>query len=167
MMIEVSLVQESVVVPIAVLALSAIAVFTDVKSRKIPNWLTVSAFTLGLVFHLVTGGLSGLVAALCGFSTGFGLLLILFLIGGGGGGDVKLMGALGTWLGAWPTFLVFVGSAFFVVLIMIATLVWRVPQQRMRLKSGESILKQTLPYAIPVAMALVSFLLFESFVPAV
>jgi prepilin peptidase CpaA len=62
-----------------------------------------------LVFHAVVG--DGLLFALGGFGVGFGLLLILWIIGGGGGGDVKFMGALGCWLGAWLTVQVLVLSA--------------------------------------------------------
>lgn len=34
-----------------------IAAITDLRSRRIPNWLTGPAFLLGLAMHLLTGGL--------------------------------------------------------------------------------------------------------------
>ncbi len=76
------------------------AAFTDLSARRIPNWLTVSSLAVALLFHTITGGWAGLGFALGGFATGFSILLVLWLIGGGGGGDVKLMGALGGWMGA-------------------------------------------------------------------
>lgn len=161
MTIQSSLVDANFGVPFAVMIVIAIAVFTDLKSRRIPNWLTVSALAGALVFHLATGGLSGLISSVCGFLTGFGVLLALFLIGGGGGGDVKLMGAVGAWIGAWPTILVFLGSAAFVLLLMIGLLVIKGPNHKS--PDGKSLAKLTLPYAVPLALSLVTFLIVDSF----
>jgi prepilin peptidase CpaA len=94
---------------VALFILTAAAL--DLRTRRLPNWLTVPAFAAGLVFHTATGGWAGLGLSLGGFATGFGILLVLWLIGGGGGGDVKLMGALGAWLGPMMTLYVFFGSA--------------------------------------------------------
>ena len=96
MTIESNLVDASIWVPILVLGFVAIAVCTDLRSRRIPNWLTVSAFLGALAFHLAVTGWTGLASSMCGFATGFGTLFVLFLIGGGGGGDVKLMGRRGS-----------------------------------------------------------------------
>jgi prepilin peptidase CpaA len=113
---------------------TAVALVCDLRTRKLPNVLTVPAFGLGLLFHAVCGfggwGLpdagSGLLGAradlgfaLGGFGVGFGLMLVLWLIGGSGGGDVKFMGALGAWLGAWITFQVLCVSALFAAAITI------------------------------------------------
>ena len=84
---------------IAVLVFTIIAMVTDLSTRKLPNWLTVPAFVAAIVFHTFTSGWRGLGLCMGGFAVGFGLLLVLWLIGGGGGGEVKLMGALGAWLG--------------------------------------------------------------------
>ena len=96
---------------VVVILIMSVALVTDLKHRTIPNLLTVSGAVGGLVYHLVTGGLDGLLFSLGGFATGFGLLLLLWLCGNGGGGDVKLMGAVGAWLGAFATLIVFIGSA--------------------------------------------------------
>jgi len=117
---------------------TAVAAFLDVRFKRIPNALTVPVCLAGLVFNLVVGAadpaslgvesaLAGLgwgaLKALGGFATGFGILFVLWLIGGGGGGDVKLMAALGTWLGAGLTLRVFIVSTAFVVLGMVFVLV--------------------------------------------
>lgn len=94
----------------AVAGFTMTAAISDLKTRKLPNWLTVSAFLAALLMHTVINGLSGLGFSLLGFVTGFGILLVLWLIGGGGGGDVKLMGALGAWLGVNLTLRVFLVS---------------------------------------------------------
>ncbi len=86
------------------------AAISDLRTRKLPNWLTVPALVAALLMHTVINGLAGLGFSLFGFVTGFGILLVLWLTGGSGGGDVKLMGALGAWLGAGLTLRVFLVS---------------------------------------------------------
>ncbi len=95
----------------AVAAFVTAAAISDLRTRRLPNWLTVPAFAAGVLMHTVVNGVSGLGFALLGFATGFGILLVLWLIGGGGGGDVKLMGALGAWLGVSLTLGVFIVSS--------------------------------------------------------
>ena len=46
-----------------------------------------------------------------GILFGFAALIILYLVGGMGAGDVKLMAALGAWLGMPLTFYVFIASS--------------------------------------------------------
>ncbi len=155
---------------LAVMIFTSIALCIDLKCRRIPNWLTVSSAVLGLTYHLVSSGTSGLLLSLGGFGTGFGILLILWLIGGGGGGDVKLMGAIGTWLGAFPTLLVFIGSAVFAVICTIGLLIWaqvapkRVPAAAGQQSSGHtSVMKQTIPYALPVTLSIWTLLFVQLF----
>jgi len=106
----------TVVFHVAVCALTLSAAISDLRTRKIPNWLTVTGFVAALVFHIATGGLPGLGYSLLGFLTGFSILLLLWLTGGGGAGDVKLMGALGAWLGWKGTLYVFFLSAVLIVI---------------------------------------------------
>ncbi len=94
----------------AVTAFTTTAAISDWRTRRLPNWLTVGGLAAALLMHGVVNGFGGLAFALCGFATGFGFLLVLWLIGGGGGGDVKLMGALGAWLGAGLTLHVLIVS---------------------------------------------------------
>lgn len=110
----------------AVSTLTLVAAYWDVKTRKLPNWLTVSGFVAALVFHTTIGGIAGLGDSLLGFLTGFAILLILWLTGGGGAGDVKLMGALGAWLLWKGTLCVFFLSAILIVIGYGCWLVYRV-----------------------------------------
>jgi prepilin peptidase CpaA len=75
------------------------ACVTDVRTRRIPNLLTFGAAAAALVFHAVTGGGSGLGFSAAGWVVGAAVFLPFFLLGGMGAGDVKLMAALGAWLG--------------------------------------------------------------------
>jgi prepilin peptidase CpaA len=80
----------------------AVAVVTDLQTRKIYNWLTFPAMAVGLVLSVAFGGLAGLQASLIGFFAGSLVFAIGFFMGGAmGAGDVKLMAAIGLWLG-WP-----------------------------------------------------------------
>ena len=75
-----------------------IAAVTDVRSERIPNWLTFPSLALAIVFWTAMEfPRGGLVAAGGAIGTAFPLL-VLFLMKGGGGGDVKLFAALGAWL---------------------------------------------------------------------
>ena len=79
--------------------LSVVAVVFDVRSRQIPDSLSVCLLGLALVatgFHLHSVNWLSLVL---GMVLGFGSGLILFRMGGFGGGDVKLLASLGAVLG--------------------------------------------------------------------
>jgi prepilin peptidase CpaA len=80
-----------------VLGLAACAF--DLRSRRIPNALTFGAAAAALVFHATSSGVDGLQTAAVGWLVGTALFLPFFLLGGMGGGDVKLLAALGAWLG--------------------------------------------------------------------
>ena len=87
------------VVPLVVLGVGVAACITDVRTRKIPNILTFGAAACGLLFHLITGSWQGLALAAAGWLVGVALFLPFFLLRGMGAGDVKLLAALGAWLG--------------------------------------------------------------------
>lgn len=153
---------------LAVIVATSIAVSIDLRTRRIPNWLTVSTFVIGLGYHVTTNGWSGCWLSMGGFATGFGTLLILWLMGSGGGGDVKMMGAVGAWVGPFPTLLIFIGSAIFTVFCTIAVLIHaQYGTRKLATNSGPengvqtSVLKQTIPYALPVNLAVWSLFVFD------
>jgi prepilin peptidase CpaA len=80
--------------------------WTDWQTRRIPNWLTVSGFLLGLLVNMLLYRMEGARMALAGAGMGLALLLPVVLLRGLGAGDWKLMGALGALLG--PTRIVLV-----------------------------------------------------------
>lgn len=81
------------------LAVAAIGCGTDLKSRRIPNLLTLSAAAGAFGFFLVRDGWHGLGWSLGGWAVGLAMFMPFFLLRGIGGGDVKLVAALGAWLG--------------------------------------------------------------------
>lgn len=76
-----------------------IAAITDVRSGRIPNWLTLSLAGFGLTVHTMYDGWNGLFFSLEGLGLGIVCLLFFYIKGGMGAGDVKLLGAIGTFLG--------------------------------------------------------------------
>jgi len=77
-----------------------LAVERDVHCQRIPNLVTVSAFAAALVYATATGGTGGVLQALLGAGTAFGLLLAPYAAGALGAGDVKAAMALGAGFGA-------------------------------------------------------------------
>lgn len=86
-------------IEIAALTSAAIACAIDLRSRRIPNWLTFGAAGVGIAYHTVAAGASGIETAAGGWAIGLALFFIPFALGGLGAGDVKLVAALGAWLG--------------------------------------------------------------------
>lgn len=101
----------SYAIPSAVIVISLIACVTDLRTRRIPNVLTFGAALAGLVAHTVIEGPTGALTAGGGWLTGLVIFLPFFALGGMGGGDVKLLAALGAWLGAYETLYVALYSA--------------------------------------------------------
>jgi prepilin peptidase CpaA len=151
-------------------AVAGAACWFDVRTRRIPNWLTFPAAALGVIAATVAHGGHGSVASGAGLLVGLVLFFPLFVLKGLGAGDVKLMGALGAWLGTSMIF----GVAFYTTLaggvLALALLVryryggqaarnlwllfthWRVfgitPLDSLTLETSAG---PKLPYALPIA----------------
>lgn len=82
-----------------VLGVVATAAVIDVQTRRIPNFLTFGSAAGALIHAVYVGGLHGLALSAAGWATGIALFLPMFLLRGMGAGDVKLLGAVGAWLG--------------------------------------------------------------------
>jgi prepilin peptidase CpaA len=95
---------ESAIVVLLTLVLVT-AMCTDLRSSRIPNWLTFPAMGVALVGHAGLGGLPGALFSLAGLGAGLGLFLILYVTGSIGAGDVKLMAAVGAILGPYGALL--------------------------------------------------------------
>ncbi|SEM94119.1 prepilin peptidase CpaA [Mesobacillus persicus] len=88
-----------------------ISFFTDIKSRKILNIITLPTIIFGIIFNIYTGGVEGFFISGKGLLVGLGLLLIPYLLGGMGAGDVKLLTAIGALMGSSFVFYSFIYSA--------------------------------------------------------
>lgn len=149
-----------------------IACVTDLKSRKIPNWLTFSVMVIGIV------GVIGLEPVnwktpLLGLGTGLGLLVVPFMLGGMGAGDLKLLMALGALLGPVRIFWVFLFAGvaggllalgYMIYRMGICQAVWRTGLMAQALWSGprREVLRKTnetgqlsIPYGVAVLAGLI------------
>jgi len=81
------------------LFIASLACATDLNTRRIPNVLTFGAALMGFLYQFLNGGLDGLGQAALGWLVGALIFSVPFALHGLGGGDVKLLAALGAWLG--------------------------------------------------------------------
>ncbi|MGB8063764.1 MAG: A24 family peptidase [Candidatus Sulfotelmatobacter sp.] len=156
--------------------LAAVAGWTDWRSRRIPNWLTVPAFVLGVAANTFLSGWEGLLkTSLLGALVGLGLLLPFVLVRSLGAGDWKLAGALGAFLG--PSLLmnllllsVFVAGVMATALIiykgrvlqslrnighiLISLVTFQLPGSRVSLDNPDSL---KIPYGVALALTVVCF----------
>ena len=155
--------------------LALIAGYTDLRSRRIPNWLTVSGAIVGIGANVFFDGRAGLVNSLLGMLVGLGLLLPFVLLRSLGAGDWKLAGALGafagrellTYLLIWS---VFVAGGMAVLLIiykrrvretlknighlLVSLVTFRLPGARVSLDNPQSL---KIPYGVALALTVVLY----------
>ncbi len=108
---------------IAAVLVASTGAVCDVRSARIPNWLTYSSLAAALVLRFVASGWSGLKGGLVGVLVAGGIFLILFFVGAMGGGDLKLMASVGAWVGSGHVVTVLLASAFaggFLALVHVA-----------------------------------------------
>src|SRR5215211_7188283 len=107
---EMSITPEAIVKLVVLVPLAASVIYQDVKYRRIPNLIVLTALISGIAINSFFGGWHGLTNSLLGFGLGFIPMLLLHIFGAMGAGDVKLSGAVGTILGVglMPTTLVLV-----------------------------------------------------------
>ena len=155
--------------------LALIAGITDLRSRRIPNWLTVPGLAVGMIANIFLGGWSGFKTSLLGTLVGLGLLLPFVLVRSLGAGDWKLAGALGAFTG--PTLLldllvlsVFVAGMMAVMLvvykgrvrqtarnighILVSLVTFQLPGRRVSLDNPDSL---KVPYGVALALSVLLY----------
>jgi len=105
--------------------LSLAVAWTDVRTRRIPNYLTLGGAAAGVGYQLGYHGWPGLADSLAGLLLGLFLLLLPYLKAGMGAGDVKALAALGAWLGLQRTFYLFIYMGISGGLLILVILWWR------------------------------------------
>lgn len=83
----------------AAFALSLFGGMHDLLTRRIPNWFTFPAMLLGIAAQGWFYGGWGALDGLAGLALGFALFFPMYLFGYMGAGDVKLLMAVGAWMG--------------------------------------------------------------------
>lgn len=82
-------------------ALLGYACISDMRSRRIPNWLAALLGAAGMIYSVLVAGspIRGFALSAAGLVLGLGLWLPLYAMRWLGAGDVKLFAAAGAWLG--------------------------------------------------------------------
>ena len=149
--------------------------WTDLRWRRIPNWLTVPGLLIGVAANTILGGWNGLKDSLLGAALGLALLLPFVLLRSLGAGDWKLAGALGAFTG--PGLLVdlllasiLVAGVMAVVLviykertrqtvrnighILVSLVTFRLPGTQVSLDNPDSL---KIPYGVALALTVVLY----------
>jgi prepilin peptidase CpaA len=130
--------------------LSLIAGWTDLRSRRIPNWLTVPGLVIGVALNTLLGGWSGLKTSLLGALIGLALLLPFVLLRSLGAGDWKLAGALGSFTGPALLMDLLIASVFVAGLMAVALIVYK-GRVRQTLRNIGHILISLVTFRLPGA----------------
>ena len=85
----------------------------DLRTRRVPNWLTLGITALGMTLAAGHWSDRSIAAALGGFAVGLLVMLPGHIVGATGAGDVKLFAAVGTLLGPAGIAVAFVYTALF------------------------------------------------------
>jgi prepilin peptidase CpaA len=129
-------------------ALALIAGYTDWRSRRIPNWLTVPGFLIGVSVNTLAGGWAGLKASLLGAGLGLLLLLPFVFLRSLGAGDWKLAGALGAFVG-WAVLADLLIGSIFVAGVMALGLVIYKRRFKQTLRNIGKLLGSMLTFHMP------------------
>jgi prepilin peptidase CpaA len=101
-----------------------LAGWTDWRTRRIPNWLTVSTLLLGIAVNAGVGRWTGAKSALLGAALGLAVLFPFVLLRALGAGDWKLAGALGAWLGPSRLIAVLILAIFVAGVMAVILIIW-------------------------------------------
>ena len=110
-----------------IVALTAVGSVWDVRTGRVPNTLTYAAVLAGLVLNAVLPAPAGigLGPAALGILVAAGPLFLVYLAGGLGGGDVKLMAAVGAFLGPRDSTYALLYACLAGAVLSIATILWK------------------------------------------
>jgi prepilin peptidase CpaA len=110
---------------VILVALVLTAAVWDLKSRRIPNWLSLAGIISGISLNSFLFGWTGLKEALEGMAVAFAVYFLLYMVRAMGAGDVKLMAAVGTFVGPENWFYIFLITALIGGVVALAVLAWR------------------------------------------
>jgi prepilin peptidase CpaA len=89
----------------------AVATFTDLRNRRVPNWLVLPFLLAGIAVSGWLHGWHGIGQSFAGLGVGVLIYGVLYWMGGMGAGDVKLCAAIGAWIGPDQLFIALVITA--------------------------------------------------------
>jgi prepilin peptidase CpaA len=115
---------------VVVLICTAIAAMTDWHNFTIRNAITLPLICTGILYHALSGNpvwLLESVGAVCLIGA---ILFVPYVLGVMGGGDLKLMAAVGAWLGIRQTLNVLIASSLIAGIYALVLLLQRRERER-------------------------------------
>ena len=152
--------------------------YTDLRSRRIPNWLTVPGFVVGVAANSFLGGWSGLKVSLLGSGLAFAVLLPFWLLRSLGAGDLKFATAMGAFFGPGRMIDILLGSIFVAGVMALALIIYkgrfldsvrnighilvslatfRLPGTHVRLENPNAL---TIPWGVALAITVILYVLY-------
>jgi prepilin peptidase CpaA len=127
-------------------ALLVWAAVVDLRTRTIPDWLSIAVAAMAPLFWWATGiaFYPDAVERICGALLIFAVFFGMFWMGGMGGGDVKLGTAIGLWFAPLATLLFFVVTSFAGGFVSIGAWIYH---HKIRRLGG----KTEVPYGVAIA----------------
>lgn len=161
--------------------LLALCAASDVGSNKIPNIVTLPFAISAVALHTFSNGLDGFLFSSAGMAIGITFLVIPYIMGGVGAGDVKLMGAVGGFLGAKASlgaflFIALAGGIYSLTLILIRREIFKgffsekllvlsstvMPSHYVPMQIESSGQKPRLKYGVAIAFGTITYLLTKA-----
>lgn len=169
--------------PAAIQLLVVLTVFaaavTDLRDRRVPNWITLASALMAVALNASFSGTAGISRSLAGLGLALAIYLPLYLLRAMGAGDVKLMLAIGAAVGPANWLIIFCLTAIFgglaAIIVILARGRWRqtfhnvflilssarrlrapyTVSPKLNVKSSEAM---RLPHAVAIALGTVGFL---------
>lgn len=149
----------SYIIAVPLLTIVAVATFTDLRARRIPNALSLGGAALGVLANATAFGSTGVLLAVLGWVLCLVCFLPFYVTGGMAAGDVKLMATVGAFLGPLSGFV-----ACAVALMAGGSLGGLYMVVRRRAAAGAMLEK--IPYALAIAVGATAAVLQPAWVTA-
>ncbi|GAW92835.1 peptidase A24A prepilin type IV [Calderihabitans maritimus] len=146
------------------------AVYHDLRERKIPNRILIAGFGLAVLVHGLSDGWQGVFFSIRGLLVGLGLFFLPFLLDGIGAGDVKLLGVIGALQGSSFVFYTFLAAALIggllsclvllknkqlkTTLMRVGMILWQLYWTRFSLSVLQGLRSRDNDYRLPYALAI-------------
>jgi len=129
----------------------------DVYYKKIPNYASVSIAFLGFIYNFLLNGSTGLALSFYGLIVGFFISLFFYSFARLGAGDVKLIAAIGCFVGYESILLIiaysYVISAFLGIIFIKLWLPWYQNRQINHSEATKKLRSERIPMAPGISIA--------------
>lgn len=107
-----------------------LAVYHDIRTLKIPNWISLGGALAGLAIVSIDTDISAILTSVAGWLTGLIMMLPFYILRTMGAGDVKLVAMIGIYIGPQSM----LGAIFYILIaggifsLLIATINGKLPE---------------------------------------